>query len=210
MIKFNCLLILHFIEKNEFHKEMGRYVLARCDCGKEIERPFCRIKNNRIKSCPDCGRARQAKAIKEKADIKGREHKRLSSIYQNMKSRCYNKKVAAYKSYGARGITICSEWKNNKKAFVQWALDNGYNEKLSVDRVDNNRGYCPENCRWTTCREQTLNSRVRSNSVTGERCITPIRGKYQLTIDSKYHGVFTTISEAVLFRDSIINGDRIV
>ena len=90
----------------------------------------------------------------------GMAHTRLDHIYKHMKSRCTNPKNAAYANYGGRGITICEEWLKNKKSFFEWAIKNGYSDSLTIDRIDNDKGYCPENCRWTTCFVQANNTRA--------------------------------------------------
>lgn len=99
---------------------------------------------------------------------------RLNAIYHDMKTRCYDINFKYYKNYGGRGITICDEWLNSEiinlganggrctkgwLSFKEWALSNGYTDKLSIDRVNNNKGYCPENCRWITNKEQSNNRR---------------------------------------------------
>lgn len=93
---------------------------------------------------------------------------RLYNVLRSMNMRCYSKKAINYEQYGGRGITICDEWKNKSDGFLnfkKWALSNGYKEdldekginKLSIDRINVNGNYCPENCRWTDKKTQTNN-----------------------------------------------------
>ena len=82
---------------------------------------------------------------------------RLYHIYSAMKQRCGNPNNSAYSRYGARGITVCDEWKNNPDAFIEWALSHGYTDDLSIDRIDNHKGYSPENCRWIPLDRQASN-----------------------------------------------------
>ena len=83
-------------------------------------------------------------------DGKSMSNTRIHNIWRSMKQRCYNPKNTNYSCYGARGITVCDEWKNNSTAFIKWAFNSGYNDNLEIDRIDSEKGYSPDNCRWIT------------------------------------------------------------
>lgn len=85
--------------------------------------------------------------------------KRLYTIWKSMKQRCYNPNNRYYKDYGGRGITMCNEWLLSYYAFETWAFLNGYKENLSIDRIDVNKGYAPNNCRWVSWIVQNNNTR---------------------------------------------------
>lgn len=107
-------------------------------------------------------------AVHGKHFIHGDTGTRLYHIWANMKARCTNTNNRQFVDYGGRGISICEEWLKYE-AFRDWALSNGYNERLSIDRIDNDAGYRPDNCRWATPREQANNTRkVRLIAFNGE------------------------------------------
>lgn len=85
--------------------------------------------------------------------------KRIYSIWRGMKSRCYVKSGRTYERYGAKGITIFDEWKDNFLAFYKWSIENGYKDGLTIDRIDGAGNYTPLNCRWATMKEQSCNTR---------------------------------------------------
>ena len=117
--------------------------------------------------CPRCGRVVEMYAAhyyrgSSSCHCIDSRNNRLYRIWTNMKSRCNNPNFPSYRYYGARGIKVCDEWKDNFLIFESWALANGYRDDLSLDRVDNNGNYEPSNCRWATLREQAGN---KSNNV---------------------------------------------
>ena len=148
-------------------------MLCHCDCGNEIVARICDLKSGKVKSCgclirefnkTKIGNSYSSKrqcVYEEKERISLPHYKRIKRIWKNMKSRCNNPKATGYHNYGGRGIKVCKEWssKNGLMLFYQWAISNGYQDDLSIDRIDNNKGYFPENCRWATAQQQRLNQR---------------------------------------------------
>ena len=88
-------------------------------------------------------------------------NERIGSIFNGIKDRCYNKNNKSYKWYGEKGVKVCKEWIDNPKLFENWALSNGYKDNLTIDRIDENKDYCPENCRWISNIE---NSKYKSTT----------------------------------------------
>ena len=102
-------------------------------------------------------------------------HTRLYNTWCNMKRRCNNSSSQEYKYYGAKGIQICDDWNNNFISFMNWAYSNGYNDNLTIERIDYNKDYCPDNCKWIPFSEQAKNKSTN-------RLIT-YKGKTQILID---------------------------
>ena len=97
-----------------------------------------------------------------------RTQKRLRAIYKNMIRRCYDEEAKDYKYYGAKGVKVCFSWKSSFASFCIWSLQNGYENDLTIDRKDNNKGYCPENCRWVPMSVQNRNkSQTRKINIGG-------------------------------------------
>lgn len=134
--------------------------LCRCDCGKETIVTSVALITGNTKSCG----CLQPEIVGKLNKHHGSSKTRLYRIWAGMKDRCYRPKHVHYKHYGGRGITICDEWLHDFTAFRDWALKTGYDESAprgvcTIDRIDNDKGYSPDNCRWVTMKEQRHNQR---------------------------------------------------
>ena len=147
--KFDCL------------KNGSYYWICKCDCGNEKSIGSCHFKYGKTSSCGCYNRE-----IVSKRSTKHHLTKtRLFKVWRGMIDRCYYKSQKYYKHYGGRGITICDEWKNNFISFYNWAIKNGYDSQAkrgqcTIDRIDNDKGYYPENCRWVDIKTQLNNTSV--------------------------------------------------
>lgn len=150
---------LAFKKLNNNQKSYSYYYTFKCDCGNECIRNYAdvrkSIKKHNISCCHEC-----AKKINQQHNtIHGLSKSGLKHSWDSMKRRCYDKTDKTYKYYGARGITICNEWLEHPYLFMEWGLKNGWKEGLTIDRIDVNGNYEPNNCRFVTNTEQQHNKR---------------------------------------------------
>ena len=128
-----------------------------CDCGNTHVASTASLRTGRVKSC-GCLNAECHRTHGESRCNSGKPT-RLYKIWDSMLYRCNSDNAKSARSYKNRGITVCDEWRNSYEAFRDWSLANGYEDHLSIDRIDNDKGYAPQNCRWITMDEQQRNKR---------------------------------------------------
>lgn len=133
----------------------GAKFLFRCECGKEFIARSNDVRKGRIKSC-GCVNRRE---IREKTKKHGFHKHPIYQAWSHIKQRCHNPKNKEYKNYGGRGIVMCNDWFDNPEEFINWSLKNGWRKGLTIDRIDNEKGYCPDNCRWVSMEVQENNKR---------------------------------------------------
>lgn len=159
---YNKLTIIDYA----YTKDNITYWKCKCNCGNKelIILPYSKLTSGQTKSC-GCLFQDNLKKIrsgeKQPPNLKhGDTGTRLYHIYSGMKDRCCNKRNKDYADYGGRGIKVCKEWYDSYTTFKKWAISNGYQDNLTIDRKDVNGNYCPENCRWTDIIQQNNNKRT--------------------------------------------------
>lgn len=148
--RFGRLTVISYSHSKGYH----HYYLCKCDCGNEK----IILKGSLLQGyTQSCGCLQKERTSESHLLPDGYHH--LQHIYRKMVKRCYDVNDPNYKRYGARGIKICEQWLNDNNSFREWAVSHGYREDLQIERVDNDGDYCPENCKWITKYEQSLNRR---------------------------------------------------
>jgi hypothetical protein len=204
---------LDYLYPKEDSKQKRRYGIFKCGfCGEEFKAQICNVKNGNTKSC-GCHQKRRVSETNTKHNL---SYTRIHKIWASMKDRTLNIKCNDYPNYGGRGITICDEWKNDVKSFYDWAISKGYEENkgLSIDRIDNDGDYSPENCRWVGDTIQARNKRIRKDNTSGYKgvSINKSLNKHtaQIVVNKKhiYLGSFPTAVEgAIAYNNYIIENN---
>lgn len=181
-----------FAKLTVIKKQDEKHWICECECGNKIIATNTEIKRKYIKNC-GCD--------KTKRIVKHTHNNRIYNIYYGMKRRCLNKENKDYKNYGAKGITICKEWQEDFLNFYNWAINNGYADNLSIDRIDNNGNYEPNNCRWVTMQEQHRNySQNRNYTINNQtRCLTEWCEIYHM----KYTTVIDRLKKGATILDAL-------
>lgn len=189
----------------------ARYGLYMCSCGNTFTTRISRVKSENTKSCGCYVKIKSKETQLKNFSKHGMSNTKIYSIWEGMKQRCYNEKSKYYSYYGGINISICDEWKNNSNNFLLWAMENGYKEGLTIDRIDVNGNYEPSNCRWVSMTTQLENTReIWKHNTSGYRNIywhnKAKKWDVNFSINGKtiHAGMFKNIEDAILCRNNFI------
>jgi hypothetical protein len=165
--RFEKLIVL----EDGFKKGYEIYCYVKCDCGNKFYVRKACLKNKNTRSC---GCIHREQLIDRNASHL-MSNSKIYIVYHGIIGRCYNKSNTGYKNYGEAGIRMCDEWVKSFDVFYEWAINNGYSDGMSIERINVNGNYCPENCTWIPKYEQALNKRnsvfITINGIKKNICI---------------------------------------
>ena len=160
--RFGRLIVIRQIGVDKRRRE--KTWLCQCDCGNTKETKTSYLTSGDTSSCGCYRRECELKNLEKCRGIvqkkHGRSNTRIYQIWADMKDRCNNRNNKAFKNYGGRGIKVCEEWEKDFMTFYTWAMDNGYKDTLTIDRINVNKNYEASNCRWVTWEIQANNKRT--------------------------------------------------
>ena len=162
--KIDMLTIIKRVQRPDGVKDYHRFFLCQCDCGNMTIVSSGNIGRG-IKSC-GCARKSGVYVHKIHGFASHKVYDKLYHTWNAMKSRCYNQKSKDYKHYGERGIKVCDEWLSDFMKFREWSMSHGFAEHLTIDRIDVNGSYSPNNCRWITVADQNRNKTTTKGAKT--------------------------------------------
>lgn len=180
-----------------------RKYLCKCECGNEVSVMITSLRSGNTQSCGCINSERITKQNKEKAIYDGYSQNKHFSRWKGMIERCYYPKHKDYHNYGGRGITVCEEWREHPKAFIEWIEKEGnYKKGLSLDRINNDGNYEPSNCKFSTATKQSLNRNTMSSNTSGYPGVTRHtnnRWRARINVNKKRIslGVYATKEEAI-------------
>lgn len=183
--RFGRLIVLERIGLDKFKQNIWK---CRCDCGNEVTERANQLLSGKVRSCG---------CLKSEGNNTrhGMCYTRLNSIYRKMKERCLQVNNPRYEDYGGRGIKVCDEWlgKNGFENFYKWAMENGYREDLTIDRIDNSGNYEPSNCRWAD--DITQMNNMRSNHLLTYNGETHTVAEWARIMDMPYQRLLSRINK---------------
>lgn len=204
---FGKLTVVEYVGKDEEYRNL---YLCKCDCGNEKIVTDNKLLSKNTKSC-GCLKI-------EKLEKHGLSKTKIYQVWQQIISRCYTETCNNYSKYGAKGILVCDEWKSKTDGFINfynWAINNGYYEGLTIDRIDTYGNYEPKNCRWATYEEQNTNLRMLKNNKSGYRGCFYLKkyNKWKANISIKnksiHIGQYDTLKECVEARNDYIDKNNL-
>jgi len=202
--KFGYLTV---IRKDGTTKDGNVIWLCKCCCGKETKVASSNLVRNFITSCG----CKRSKTISEKNKTHGKSRSRIYLLWSRIKVRCDKVTCSQYKNYGGRGITYDRSWEKFEP-FYQWAINNGYQDNLTIERINVDGNYCPENCKWITFKEQARNKRntYRVKYKNKEYCVSELAEIVGIKVDTLKKRLNKGISVEDAIKTTVVKREKLL